>query len=198
MPTGRPAVTCAARTRSGGECGRSAGWGTDHRGIGRCRLHGGCTPSHVRGAKLERIEVEMARIAERYGVGRDVNVLDALLELLHAQAGIVDFWDSKVRALDDLSERGLGGSTDVHHYVRAAERARRDYARTAADCARLGIEARRDALSKRQGEMIVEVIAGTVRRLGADPTDPTVRAEVRSALADVLDAAEAAAQTAEP
>lgn len=38
---------CGAKTRSrpGGTCRRVAGWGTDHKGIGRCRLHGGANPS---------------------------------------------------------------------------------------------------------------------------------------------------------
>lgn len=34
---------CGAKTRSGSPCGRPAGWGTDHPGSGRCKLHGGCS-----------------------------------------------------------------------------------------------------------------------------------------------------------
>lgn len=36
--------TCGAKTRSGGPCRHEAGWGTDHPGAGRCKLHGGSTP----------------------------------------------------------------------------------------------------------------------------------------------------------
>jgi len=32
---------CGARTRAGTPCRRPAGWGTDHPGRGRCKLHGG-------------------------------------------------------------------------------------------------------------------------------------------------------------
>jgi uncharacterized protein YjcR len=32
---------CGARTRAGTPCKRPAGWGTDHVGDGRCKLHGG-------------------------------------------------------------------------------------------------------------------------------------------------------------
>lgn len=32
---------CGAKTRSGGQCRHQAGWGTDHSGSGRCKLHGG-------------------------------------------------------------------------------------------------------------------------------------------------------------
>lgn len=35
---------CGAKTRSGDKCKHEAGWGTDHVGTGRCRLHGGCSP----------------------------------------------------------------------------------------------------------------------------------------------------------
>lgn len=32
---------CGAKTRSGGTCKQPAGWGTQHVGEGRCKLHGG-------------------------------------------------------------------------------------------------------------------------------------------------------------
>lgn len=32
---------CGAKTRAGSPCRRPAGWGTDHVGDGRCKLHGG-------------------------------------------------------------------------------------------------------------------------------------------------------------
>ena len=32
---------CGAKTRAGTPCQQKAGWGTDHVGIGRCKLHGG-------------------------------------------------------------------------------------------------------------------------------------------------------------
>lgn len=38
---------CGARTRSGEPCRQAAGWGTDHPGVGRCKLHGGATPRGV-------------------------------------------------------------------------------------------------------------------------------------------------------
>ena len=32
---------CGAKTRAGGQCKQAAGWGTQHAGEGRCKLHGG-------------------------------------------------------------------------------------------------------------------------------------------------------------
>ena len=45
---------CGARARStGGRCRKPAGWGTDHNGVGRCRLHGGATP--IRSGKYSKV-----------------------------------------------------------------------------------------------------------------------------------------------
>jgi hypothetical protein len=43
---------CGANTRQGtGKCKRPAGWGTEHNGVGRCRSHGGNTPTQVLGSE---------------------------------------------------------------------------------------------------------------------------------------------------
>lgn len=36
--------TCGSTTRRGTPCQRPAGWGTNHPGEGRCKLHGGASP----------------------------------------------------------------------------------------------------------------------------------------------------------
>lgn len=35
--------TCGAKTRNGTPCKKTAGWGTNHPGTGRCKLHGGAS-----------------------------------------------------------------------------------------------------------------------------------------------------------
>lgn len=40
---------CGARTRAGTPCQLPAGWGTDHPGSGRCKLHGGASPGPPKG-----------------------------------------------------------------------------------------------------------------------------------------------------
>lgn len=49
-------TVCGAKKRQGdGACQRPAGWGTDHVGDGRCKLHGGSTPiRHGRYSQIER------------------------------------------------------------------------------------------------------------------------------------------------
>ena len=40
---------CGAKTRQGDFCRQVAGWGTDHVGYGRCKLHGGASPGPPKG-----------------------------------------------------------------------------------------------------------------------------------------------------
>lgn len=57
---------CGARTRSGLDCRRPAGWGTAHVGRGRCKLHGGVSGTVRHG------------IYSRYAAGRTGEILAAL------------------------------------------------------------------------------------------------------------------------
>lgn len=54
---------CGAPKRQGeGTCARPAGWGTPHPGIGRCKLHGGSTPSHVASAQAKQAEAIVRKL----------------------------------------------------------------------------------------------------------------------------------------
>lgn len=95
---GHGSPKCGARKRQGeGNCTRPAGWGTDHPGTGRCKLHGGATVSH-RGAASE----ELARRAVvTYGLPRDISPTEALLEEVRYTAGHVAWLREKVAELED-------------------------------------------------------------------------------------------------
>ncbi len=88
---------CGAKKRQGeGCCRRPAGWGTDHPGVGRCKLHGGATVSH-RDAAVE----DLARKAvATYGLARDIPAIDALLEEVHWTAGHVAWLRERVAELE--------------------------------------------------------------------------------------------------
>lgn len=72
---------CGAKTRAGTPCRRPAGWGTDHVGEGRCKLHGGRSPrgflhpryKHGRYAEYE-IVVTCPRLRDKRGVVNEVVV----------------------------------------------------------------------------------------------------------------------------
>lgn len=88
---------CGGKLKKGreGTCKRPPGWGTDHPGTGRCKLHGGCAPSsRIAGAE------ELARQAVvTYGLPRDISPTDALLEEVRYTAGHVAWLRERVEEL---------------------------------------------------------------------------------------------------
>ena len=96
---------CGARKRQprypGETCARPAGWGTEHPGFGRCKLHGGATP-YKHGLysrvvrefllpsirwKRRRYDLQQLRSALR-GLVPDPERRDELLRLILAEAGL--------------------------------------------------------------------------------------------------------------
>src|SRR3954471_7264732 len=78
-----PSRWCGGRNRHGTQCKRPAGWGTDHVGWGRCKLHGGNTPNGRRYA----YRLEALGSMPRRGGGVWVEPTDALLFCVHREAG---------------------------------------------------------------------------------------------------------------
>lgn len=100
-PPDHDRTKCGANTRSGHPCGRPAGWGTEHPGIGTCKLHGGSTTNHNKAAAV----VQAQRDVELFAARRDIHPAEALLELVQWTAGEVDYWRQRVTQLeeDDLT-----------------------------------------------------------------------------------------------
>lgn len=80
---------CGTRTRqatSNPVCHRPAGWGTSHPGVGRCKLHGGCSPSgpdHPNWRSGRYADKFRGRLEQHYKdhADADKNPLDLLPEL---------------------------------------------------------------------------------------------------------------------
>ncbi|GEM_PF-7052880 len=97
-PPGDGHARCGARTRSGGNCRLPAGHGTGHVGIGRCRLHGGSTPTHERAA--ERRQAEAA--ARRLGLDLDdISPGEALAREIARSAALVASYSAMLSELDE-------------------------------------------------------------------------------------------------
>src|SRR5690349_1562734 len=94
---GIPGPTCGAKTKTGLACKKPP-----LAGATRCKLHGGAAP-RAQAAARDRLEQAAAeRALARIGVTvREVSPADALLELVHYQASIVDFWRHAVSEVDD-------------------------------------------------------------------------------------------------
>lgn len=98
---------CAAKTRGGGSCKQAAGWGTDHPGAGRCKLHGGSTRNHRNGAAKQLAMAEASRMVARAGISSDP--IEHLLDCLHLATALVNVWGSMVAALDDRTAAEANG-----------------------------------------------------------------------------------------
>lgn len=78
---------CGATKRQGeGDCQRPAGWGTDHVGVGRCKLHGGKTRSHLVAAAQGMAEIALKRLGVPIV---DADPSEQLLEMVRESAGNV-------------------------------------------------------------------------------------------------------------
>lgn len=158
---------CEARNRAGNPCQRPAGWGTDHPGIGRCKLHLGSAPNHRKHA-----QVEQARQAvQRFGlasVGHEVEAIDprdVLAEELWRTLVTVRGLDVVVGELGreihgkTFHVSGIAtGETRPHWAWLEWQQERKHLAAVAAAAEKAGIEARRVDLLERVASQVAQLL----------------------------------------
>lgn len=176
-------TTCGAKLKRGkGTCKKPLGWGTEHVGYGRCKLHGGNTPNQMKNAA----RVQGVELAQRYGNPREVEPEAALLEELARTAGHVDWLGEVVGDLDQQAMVGpVGGGSESFPrwepsvWIRMYQAERDHLAQVAAACIKAGIEERRVRLAEQQGQLLAQVIRGVLTELGvpleAEKTKKAVR-----------------------
>jgi hypothetical protein len=134
---------CGARTRRGGECGRDAGWGTDHVGFGNCKLHGGCTPQgKTYGARL----MALAELGPMGGEV-DVNPLDALLYTVRRGSGLAALYRLQ-------AEAAAADGKDAAVYADLEAKALADLARWAKMAIDAGVAERMVRIAEGMGEQL--------------------------------------------
>jgi hypothetical protein len=179
---------CGAKTRGGGTCKLRAGQGTDHLGVGRCKLHGGSTPNHVAAARRQQAEQAVAT----YGLPREVEPHDALLEELWRTAGHVSWLATKIAELEESGLKQYAPAGTYQSVVDGIDRAlvwerpsvwlelyereRKHLAAVAKTCVDVGVEERRVQLAEQHGALLARVIDGIAADLGVkdDPRFPAV------------------------
>jgi hypothetical protein len=151
--------TCGATKRDGtGEpCDRPAGWGTPHPGIGRCKLHGGNTVSHVESAERQSRDEQKSAAVTVLGLSVDMPADEALAEEMARCVGMVTFLTALVSSLpvEQLKQRDLSGRFErpsVWVEMLGAERDRlRVTAKTLLD---VGLAERQTVIAESRGEML--------------------------------------------
>lgn len=176
---------CGARKTdgSGETCRHAAGWGTPY-SHGPCRKHGGNTRNHKVAAQRREAEQAVAT----YGLPRDVDPHDALLEEVHRTAGHVAWLGGLVAELDrgELTQfvpvgEG-GGKVEASVWVELYQRERDHLRKVAADAIRAGVEERRVRLAEREATVVVEAVARALDDERAALTDGQ-QAALREAVA---------------
>jgi len=178
--------TCGAQTRQPGGrgCARPAGWGTDHVGVGRCKLHGGMTPTQRAGAALVLEERRARSMIVRLGAPREID--HPVFELIKLASETVE-WQSILR--ERLGDLGTLSTTDtlgvereraiVVLYERALDRS----AKILTEMAKLDLAAKAMKLNQAAAGDVVEAVVLALRRCGLGEHETRVRTE----LALVLD-----------
>jgi hypothetical protein len=156
-------VQCGGKKRGGGRCTLAAGWGTVHPGTGKCKLHGGSAPNHVKAAAKSELR-------KLLGEEKEMNPFEAIMWCIRIRAGEVEWLSQKVSELQEKAwiEETLVGK-QFHLYARERQAAMNDLVRFSQIAINMGIAERYVRLAEVYGHTIAKLIEGVLGRL--DLTD---------------------------
>lgn len=158
--------------RFGQWCSHGAGEGTEHPGVGPCRMHGGAgRRENVIGAWI---------VAHRLAEHLEVSPWDALITEVKRTAGEVAWLDQKVGEAPDDDALRPGGSH--HDWVRHRERQRVWLGRVAKMAVDAGVAGMLVARERAAGEEIARVLNRTLETLVAAGLGDELEAVARSAM----------------
>jgi hypothetical protein len=155
------ADTCGATTRDGGSCELRAGWGTDHVGEGRCKLHGGNAgrpPKHGLYSTVARSE-----IAEKIKVARESDPRDIAAEMAVVRGLLSDY----LSGVETVNQDVVSDITTLVAEVR----------RSADTISQMDA---RDALTARHVEYLQAAVADVLRTWVPDGDVPDALQDLRS------------------
>lgn len=199
------APKCEAAKRGGGLCGRPAGWGTQHLGVGKCKLHGGATPNHELAGAVILARREMAVM----GQPLDIEPGEALLQCIRIAAGEVQYASDRIGALDEADAIVQASSTktrplshgkdgesasetveevttsnvyELNIWIQVRRQALDRLVNYSAVALKAGVEERRVRVAEQTGVLIAQAIRGVLAELGVADR-PEVPSVVRRQLA---------------
>jgi len=143
----------------------AAGWGTSHPGIGKCKLHGGETPTHVKSAAKGELRQLLGRPIE-------VSPEQAILNCIRIRSGEVEWLSQEMAKLQEgnwVEETMLG--KQFHLYARERQAALRDVAKFAQMAIQMNVAERTVRIAETYGESIAMLIKGIVDELMPQMTE---------------------------
>jgi hypothetical protein len=141
-------------------CHKKAGWGTDHPGIGRCKYHGGSTPT-------SRAAAERQRQVEFMGRPKEISPLDAIIWAIKITAGEVEFLGLQIQEIDqkeDWIENTIQGK-QLHVFQRARADAMDRLVKYSKDAIALGLAERAVRMAETFGATIATLLNGIAEDL---------------------------------
>lgn len=145
--------TCGAKKRGGGVCAQPAGYGTEHLGFGKCKHHGGGSPTHLANAAKKQ--------AVLMGAPVEINPLDALIWCIKLTAGEVEFCTQQLEILgkEEWLEHTLVGK-QIHVWAKERQKAVDRLAKFSKDALALGIAERAVRLAEQYGSSLAKYTKG--------------------------------------
>jgi len=121
---------CGAKTKKSGEpCQKPAGWGTDHVGVGKCKLHGGATPvkhgmyskytNHRLAEMVDKLSDDEELLDLRKTIALQQSLILSILEKLND--GEIEFSQSLAKTLNSLADK-LGRNIERRQKVEEGEK----------------------------------------------------------------------------
>jgi hypothetical protein len=148
---------CGAKRKNGKPCRLFAGQKTEHRGVGRCFLHGGATTSHKKHAVAVEAKQRMVKLGQPI---QGIKPHQALLGMLQATTGHVSWLYEEIGALEDLS------TPEAQVIVKLYDDERDRAARIAESCLRAGVEEGELRFARRISELLAHVIRAGIDGVG--------------------------------
>lgn len=159
---------CGGKKKQGeGTCTRPAGWGTDHAGSGRCKLHGGCAPS----GRVAALNEQARRLLYKHDAGPVADPLEALQRLAGRALALEETIGQLVNDLTSIryESGGEGGGEQLRAEVAVLERAMDRCGKLLVDIAKLNIEERMARVTEKQAELAADALRTVLREMGLPP-----------------------------
>jgi hypothetical protein len=163
---------CAARNRSGEQCGRAP-----VKGAPVCSMHGGKAPQVAAAARTRVVEALAARQLRAEGYEPTINPVEELLSLGSEVTALKDVLRTRVAELSDPEwvTTSKAAVEDVRAVVSAYERALDRCERTLISLLRLDLDSRRVRIEERQAEIVAQAVEAALAALGIDDHAPAFR-----------------------
>lgn len=175
--------TCGAPKRQapGGPCTRPAGWGTDHAGVGSCKLHGGSTLSHRRSAALITARQRLTELTARpltpaefrdpmRGLWEHYTEACLNVDFLRDKVMELTEWTGDIFSLDRDGEKHAT-SEEARAYVRLYKEAQIERRKSAEACIKAGIMDRMASVEEGKWLLMAELVRRSLIRYGMPDKD---------------------------